>query len=212
LYLKASNGAPGSERLLLEEVKAPAFPEDWSRDGRFLLYMVYDPKTGRDLWAVDMNEKPLTPRPFVNTSFDERSGQFSPDGHWLAYQTDESGRPEVVVVSFPDPTERRNVSTSGGAQPRWRSDGKELYFVASDGSLMAAPITIARQAHGSRIEVGAPVSLFQTLILGGGDANVNTQYAVSRDGRFLISQPAESATTPITLILNWKPPASEITR
>jgi Tol biopolymer transport system component len=145
LYLKASNGAPGSERLLLE--KAPAFPEDWSRDGRFLLYMVYDPKTGRDLWAVDMNEKPLTPRPFVNTSFDERNGQFSPDGHWLAYQTDESGRPEVVVVSFPDPTERRNVSTSGGAQPRWRSDGKELYFVASDGRLMAAPITIARQAR-----------------------------------------------------------------
>jgi Tol biopolymer transport system component len=210
LYLKASNGAPGSERLLLE--KAPAFPEDWSRDGRFLLYMVYDPKTGRDLWAVDMNEKPLTPRPFVNTSFDERNGQFSPDGHWLAYQTDESGRPEVVVVSFPDPTERWNVSTSGGAQPRWRSDGKELYFVASDGRLMAAPITIARQAHGSRFEVGAPVSLFQTLMVGGGDANVNTQYAVSRDGRFLISQREESATTPITLILNWKPPASEITR
>ncbi len=210
LYLKASNGAPGSERLLLE--KAPAFPEDWSGDGRFLLYMVYDPKTGRDLWAVDMNEKQLTPRPFVNTSFDERNGQFSPDGHWLAYQTDESGRHEVVVVSFPDPTERRNVSTSGGAQPRWRSDGKELYFVASDGRLMAAPITIARQAHGSRIEVGAPVSLFQTLMVGAGAATVTTQYAVSRDGRFLISQPAESATTPLTLILNWKPPASEIAR
>jgi hypothetical protein len=211
LYLKASNGAPGSERLLLEKTP-PAFPEDWSGDGRFLLYMVYDPKTGRDLWAVDMNEKPLTPRPFVNTAFDERNGQFSPDGHWLAYQTDLSGRAEVVVASFPDPTEKWNVSTSGGAQPRWRSDGKELYFVAPDGWLMAAPITIARQAHGSRIEVGAPVSLFQTRMVGDGDANVMHQYAVSRDGRFLISQREESATTPITLILNWKPPASEITR
>lgn len=209
LYLKPSNGAPGSERLLLEKT---AIPEDWSRDGRFLLYMVVDPKTGRDLWAVDMTEKPHTPRPLVNTSFEERNGQFSPDGHWLAYQTDESGRFEVVVVSFPDPTERRPVSTSGGIQPRWRSDGKELYFVASDGRLMAAPITIARQAHGSRIEVGAPVSLFQTRMVGSDAATGRVQYAVSRDGRFLISQPAESATTPITLILNWKPPASEITR
>ena len=71
----------------------------------------------------------------------------------------------------------------------------------------AAPITIARQAHGSRIEVGAPVSLFQTLMVGDGASTVTTRYAVSRDGRFLISQPAESATTPITLILNWKAPA-----
>jgi serine/threonine protein kinase/Tol biopolymer transport system component len=210
LYLKPSNGAPGSERLLLEQ--APAFPEDWSRDGRFLLYMVLDPKTGLDLWTVDMTEKQRTPRPLVNTSSEERNGQFSPDGHWLAYQTHESGRPEVVVVSFPDPTEKRRVSTSGGTQARWRADGKELYFVASDGRLMAAPITIARQAGGSRIEVGAPVSLFQTRMVGPGAATGRAQYAVARDGRFLISQPEESATTPITLILNWKPPASEITR
>jgi Tol biopolymer transport system component len=210
LYLKPSNGAPGSERLLLE--KAPAFPDDWSRDGRLLLYEVLDPKTGHDLWAMDMTEKQRTPRPVVNTSYTERNGQFSPDGHWLAYQTNESGRPEVVVVPFPDPTEKRLVSTSGGTQPRWRSDGEELYFVASDGRLMAAPIAIARQANGTRIEVGAPVSLFQTRMVGSGAATGRAQYAVARDGRFLISQPEESATTPITLILNWKPPASVLTR
>jgi Tol biopolymer transport system component len=85
LYLKPSNGAPGSERRLLE--KAPAIPQDWSRDGRFLLYMVVDPKTGPDLWALDMTDKQRTPRAVVDTSFDERNGQFSPDGHWLAYET-----------------------------------------------------------------------------------------------------------------------------
>jgi Tol biopolymer transport system component len=177
-----------------------------------LLYEVLDLKTGHDLWAMDMTEKQRTPRPVVNTSYTERNGQFSPDGHWLAYQTNESGRPEVVVVPFPNPTEKRLVSTSGGTQPRWRSDGEELYFVASDGRLMAAPIAIARQANGTRIEVGAPVSLFQTRMVGSGAATGRAQYAVSRDGRFLISQPEESATSPITLILNWKPPASVLTR
>jgi hypothetical protein len=114
-----------------------------------------------------------------------------------------------VVVSFSNPTEKSTVSTSGGTQPRWRADGKELYFVAPDGKLMAAPITTTRHADGSRIEVGAPVPLFQTRMA---DSGAALQYAVARDGRFLISQPEESATTPITLILNWKPPASEIAR
>ena len=112
-------------------------------------------------------------------------------------------------MPFPDLTERRPVSTSGGTQPRWRADGKELYFVATDGKLMAAPITTTRHADGPRIEVSAPVPLFPTRMA---DSGPSIQYAVARDGRFLISQPEESATTPITLILNWKPPASEITR
>jgi hypothetical protein len=115
-------------------------------------------------------------------------------------------------VSFPNPTEKWRVSTSGGAQPRWRSDGKELYFVATDGKLMAAPIMTTRHADGSRIEVGSPVSLFQTRMADSGYGNATVQYAVARDGRFLISQPKESATSPLTLILNWKPPASEIAR
>jgi Tol biopolymer transport system component len=148
-------------------------------------------------------------RAVVNTPSDERNGQLSPDGHWLADETNASGRFEIVVVSFSNPTEKSTVSTSGGTQPRWRADGKELYFVESDGRLMAAPITTTRHADGSRIEVGAPVSLFQTRIA---DSGPSVQYVVARDGRFLISQPAESATTPITLILNWKPPASEFSR
>jgi hypothetical protein len=127
----------------------------------------------------------------------------------LPTKPNESGRFEIVVVSFPNPTEKSTVSTSGGTQPRWRADGKELYFVAPDGTLMAAPIT-TRQADGPRIEVGARVSLFQTQMADSRGGSI--QYAVARDGRFLISQPEESATSPITLILNWKPPASEIIR
>jgi Tol biopolymer transport system component len=212
LYLKASNGSRGSERQL--PGGAPAFPQDWSSDGRFLLYMLVDTKTGGDLWALDMTGNQRTPRAVVNTPYEERNGQFSPDGHWLAYQTNASGRPEIVAVPFPDPTETLPVSTSGGTQPRWHRDGKELYFVAPDGELMAAPITFKNQANGSRMEVGVPVPLFRTrIIVSGAAANLRAQYAVSRDGRFLISQPAESAPTPITLILNWKPPAnSETTR
>jgi Tol biopolymer transport system component len=206
LYLKALNGAPGSETEL--PGGALTIPQDWSSDGRFLLYMLVDPKTKADLWALDMTSNQRTPRAVVNTRHEERNGQFSPDGHWLAYQTDESGRPEIVVVPFPDLTERVLVSRSGGTQPRWHPSGKELYFVALDGQLMAAPITFKNQADGSRMEVGPPDPLFRTQIVFGAATNMKAQYAVSRDGRFLISQPAESATTPITLILNWKPPAA----
>jgi Tol biopolymer transport system component len=207
LYLKRSNGPRGSERRL--PGGAFAVPQDWSSDGRFLLYTLVDPKTGADLWALDMTGNQRTARAVVNTPYEERNGQFSPDGHWLAYQTNESGRPEIVAVPFPDPTETLRVSTSGGTQPRWHRDGKELYFVAPDGELMAAPITFKNQANGSRMEVGVPVPLFRTRIMvSGAAANLKAQYAVSRDGRFLISQPAESATTPITLLLNWKPPAN----
>jgi Tol biopolymer transport system component len=207
LYLLPANGSPGSEKLLLGG--APTFPQAWSSDERFLVYLVLDDKTGRDLWAMDMTSNERMTRAVVNTPSDERNGQLSPDGHWLAYETNASGRFEIRVVSFPNPTETSTVSTSGGTQPRWRLDGKELYFVATDGKLMAAPITTTRHADGSRIEVGAPVPLFQTRMA---DIGPSLQYAVARDGRFLISQPSESATTPITLILNWKPPASEITR
>jgi len=148
-------------------------------------------------------------RAVVNAPYEERNGQLSPDGHWLAYQTNESGRPEIVAVPFPDPTETWPVSTSGGTQPRWHPDGKELYFVALDGTLMAVPITIGNHARGSKMEVGSPVALFQTgIVSASAAANMKPQYAVSRDGRFLISRPEETTTSPITLILNWSPPAA----
>ena len=203
LYRKPSNGV-GSEELLLESPKAKV-AQDWSRDGRFLLYYDVDPKSGRDLWALDLNSKERKPNAVANTPFEESMAEFSPDGHFVAYQTNESGSFQIVVKTFPQATGKWQVSTGGGVSPRWRVDGNELYFIAPDGKLMAAPVT----ASGSVFEPRTPVALFQTHIFSGGTAaNNRHQYAVSRDGRFLINQSVEESTTsPITLILNWHSPA-----
>ena len=177
-------------------------PLDWSKDGRFLLYSQGDPKTGGDLWALPMTGNDRKPVVVANTAFEERQGQFSPDGRWVAYQTNESGSSfEIVVQAFPEPSGKWQVSTGGGTQPRWRADGKELYFIAPDRKLMAVPVAVL----GSAFEAGKPVALFATRILGGG-GQFKPQYAVSRDGRFLINQVVEESTAaPITLILNWHP-------
>jgi len=205
LYLKPFNGVGSGE--LLVKTAYPTSPLDWSPDGRFLLYWESDPKTAGDLWVLEMSGSERKPRVVVNTPFEERRGQFSPDSRWLAYETNESGRFEIVVQPFPELTGKWQVSTGGGTEPRWRADGKELYYIAPDGKMMAARVTtLTNNRRGdSRFEAGAPVALFPTRIVGGANA-FKAQYAVSRDGRFLINtQVDESNTTPITLILNWHP-------
>ena len=113
----------------------------------------------------------------------------------------ESGRFEVVVQSFPDVGGKWQISTAGGVAPRWRADGKELYFLAPDATMMAAPISAA----GASFEAGTPVPLFRSRIVEAGSAAATRpQYAVARLGRFLINRPAADTTaSPITLILNW---------
>jgi Tol biopolymer transport system component len=134
----------------------------------------------------------------ATTPFDENFGQFSPDGKWVAYQTTESGRSEIVVQSFPDPSTRRQVSSDGGSAPRWRRDGKELYFVSSDSRLMAVTLEIS---PGS-VEPAAPVALLQTRLAG----VPKHQYSVAADGRLLINEVVDdSASSLLTLILNWRP-------
>ena len=141
---------------------------------------------------------------FLNTEFDERHGQFSPDGRWIAYRSNESGRYEIYVRSFSGPDGQWQISTAGGIAPRWRHDGKELYYIAPDGKLMAVPI----RGQGTTLEPGTPVALFQTRIVGGGTYPNRQQYDVASDGRFLINVSTDDATaSPITLLLNWKPPA-----
>jgi Tol biopolymer transport system component len=203
LYLKPASGTGPEEPLLTETVNNKVL-QDWSSDGRFLLYYEVDPKTGRDLWVLDLTAKERKPRVFANAPFDETMAQFSPDGHWVAYQTNESGQPEIVVQPFPEPNGKWQVSTSGGSSPRWRPDGKELYFVAKDGKLMAVPIKVS----GSTFDYGIPQGLFSPRFVSGTIFTINKpQYDVARDGRFLINQSMEeSSTAPITLILNWKPP------
>ena len=108
----------------------PKSPLAWSPDGRVLLYAIQHPKTGLDLWALPLagDRKPF---PVVQTPFDETAGQFSPNGRWVAYQSNESRQVEIYVRPFPGPGSQWQVSTAGGSQPRWRPDGKELFYVAA---------------------------------------------------------------------------------
>jgi hypothetical protein len=165
-----------------------------------ILYKQFDPITGAtDLWAIP-TEGGRVPMPVANTPSAERDGQFSPDSKWIAYESDESGAAEVYIQPFPGPGPKVRVSTNGGAQVRWRRDGKELFYIAPDESLMAVPIDSVRGAPSVR----TPMTLFQTRI-----APTRTisrqQYVVAPDGqRFLIAITDEPPASPITLIVNWK--------
>lgn len=142
------------------------------------------------------------PQVFLNTGFDEGQGQFSPDGRWVAYISNESEEYQIYVRPFPGPGGQWQISTAGGTQPRWRPDGKELYYIAPDGKLMAASVV----ARGATLEPGTPAALFQTRITRGvgSGAILRPQYDVAPDGRFLINVTTEEATaSPITVILNW---------
>ena len=203
LYLKVASGA-GAEEVLL------AFPQtkvanDWSADGRFLLYYSLDPQTNADLWVVPL-EGNRTPWVFLKTPFDERHGTFSPDGRWVAYTSNESGRNEIYIRPFAGPAASGAAApAAGGTYPRWRWDGAELYYLEPTGTLMAAPIAVT----GAILTPGAPVALFPTHIYGGGTDNAQgRQYDVNRDGRFLINTVLDEAAAPITLLLNWQPEAT----
>jgi Tol biopolymer transport system component len=200
-YVKAANGA-GSEELLLESSQSKT-ANSWSPDGRFLLYRTVDPKTLSDLWVLPM-EGDRKPFAFLVTPFEEYTPQFSPDGKWVAYQSTESGRWEIYVRPFPGPGGQWQISTSGGSQVRWRRDGRELYYIAPDGALMAAAVAV----NGTTFEPGVPAALFRPRIWGGGsNTNNGQQYDVAADGRFLINvSTGVDATAPITLLMNWRPP------
>jgi Tol biopolymer transport system component len=194
----------GHEELLLESA-TQKYPTDSSADGHFILYDNEDRKNGFDVWVLPLQGE-RKPFPFVNTRFDEREGQFSPDGHWVAYQSDESGRLEVYVRPFLRPSTTMSVSTGGGVQPRWRGDGRELFYIAPDGDLMAASVAVGR--NGEDLKIGKPTSLFHTRIAGGTTAALGGylkhEYVVAPDGqRFLINTAESAATAPITVVLNW---------
>ncbi len=213
LYQKLASGAGVEEPLVpSDQTKSPY---SWSADGRFLLYLILDPQANADLWVVPMMGD-RTPSVFLETPYRETYGVFSPDGQWVAYQSDESGRPDIYVRPFVPPDAARRatgaavgqwqVSTAGGVFPAWRPDGRELYYLNAAGAMMAAPITVT----GATLEPGAPVALFPTRIYGGGvDAQQGRQYDVARDGRFLINTELDSADTPITLLQNWNPEAKK---
>jgi Tol biopolymer transport system component len=200
LYEKPSIG--GSETLL-EGSEQKQYPTSWSRDGRFLAYsQLGGPKNGTYIGTLSMTGERKS-QLFLKTGFDTHGGQFSPDGRWMAYQSNQSGRFEIYVCPFPEAGGQWQVSTAGGTGPRWRADGRELYYLAQDGILMAVPTT----THGSTFEAGTPVPLFSPRIASSRETPL-PQYDVAPDGRFLINVTVENVPTPpITLLQNWKPPA-----
>jgi Tol biopolymer transport system component len=194
------SAADGPEDVLFASpnVKVPC---DWSPDGRFLAYYVPNPKSGTDLWVLPRDTR--VPILFLGTAANELWGQFAPNGHWMAYQSNETGRYEIYIRPFPSGGGPTLISTAGGVYPRWSRDGKELYFIAPDATMMAVSI----RATATTIDAGAPAVLFQTHRLGGGSNVIGRshQYDVAADGRFLINVDADSSASPITLLLNWKP-------
>jgi Tol biopolymer transport system component len=203
LFEKPANGAADEQPLLV--TPQDKSPLDWSPDGRVLLYASQDPKNQSDLWALPLTGE-RKPFPIVQTSFDEVHGQFSPDGRWLAYASNESGRYEVYARSFPDAGGKFQLSTGGGIYPRWRRDGRELYYITPDNRMMAVPIELAPATR--TLNPGSPVALFASRLATQGSAGLagfgsKAQYAVARDGRFLLNVAAEDTTSPITIVLNW---------
>jgi dipeptidyl aminopeptidase/acylaminoacyl peptidase len=173
-------------------------PDDWSRDGRYLVETVIDTKTGNDLWVLPTfgDKKPF---PYLRTEFNEEFARVSRDGQFLAYQSNESGRTEVYAQTFPVPGAKWPISSGGGFRPVWSRDGRELFFMSSNLRDMMA---VAVRNNGGKLEAGIPKMLF-TASLAFASAG-NARYDVAPDGRFLIPAIAEqSAAAPMTVVVNW---------
>jgi dipeptidyl aminopeptidase/acylaminoacyl peptidase len=194
IYQRPANMG-GPEQILLQLGAKPiVYPSDWSADGRYLAYYRTDDTTQLDIWVLPLfgDRKPF---PYVHGDFNESQGQFSPDGRWMAYVSDESGTQQVYIQSFPALTGKEQVSTAGGSEPRWRRDGKELFYVAADRKLMSVPVK-----SGTTLQADAPRALFETTLP---FAPARQNYSVSPDGqRFLLNTPA-GTTSPIIIVENW---------
>ena len=204
LYQKPADGS-GTEALLLHSADNKR-PTAWSPDGRVILYA--SALNNGDLMVLPMTGTgDREPFAFLSTPFNEAQGVFAPDGTWVAYQSNESGRNEIYVRPFPGPGGQWQISTGGGTSPRWRKDGKELYYLSPDNKMMAVPVAIQRTAQGGTFVPGTPTALFQTHI-GLAPGTNKPNYDVARDGRFLINTALDDTSTePIHLLLNWKPPS-----
>lgn len=193
LYQKAASGAGNDEALLKSDY--PKNPNDWSADGRFILY-----QTGTDLWILPLSGE-QKPFPFLQTEFTEGWARFSPDGKWIAYNSNESGTWQVYVQSFPASGGKWMISTDGGAQPQWRRDGKELFYISSNRKLMAVDVT----GNGSTFEAGVPKPLFDLRLQTPALPGPRNYYIAAADGkRFLVTSVSEErVTTPTTVVMNW---------
>ncbi len=196
LYLKDTNGA--QEEKPIPQDGVDRFPTDWSRDGKYILY-----ERGADLWFVTIPE--LHPTQFLKASSTLKGGRFSPNGKWVAYSSNESGRWEVYVTSFPGAQGKWQVSNAGGVEPKWRGDGKELFYLSPESKMMAVAVKTD-----SNFDPGTPAVLFQANPREMLATSEQFSYEVSHDGqKFLINTHLKTAMTPLSIVLNWSTKAKE---
>jgi len=199
--MRPNPGAPIEEILTERQLpEGNVLSSDWSPDGRFVLYHTSTIETGYDIFALPLSGA-RAPVPVARTTSNEIQGVASPDGRWVAYASDESGRYEVYVQAFPAPGagQKTIISTRGGVQPRWSRDGRELFYLQLDGTLMSVTIR-ARPS-----DAAAPTPLFKSPIKMAAVSPYRMDYVPARDGkRFLMKVPVEGATPlEITVVLNW---------
>jgi eukaryotic-like serine/threonine-protein kinase len=192
LYLKTTDGAQ-EERPIESTPAEDKFPSAWSRNGKYILYA-----RGTNLWFLTFPD--LRSQLFLKVPSAIKNGQFSPDGKWVAYASNESGKWEIYITSFPDAHGKWQVSNGGGDQPRWRGDGKEIFYLAADGKILAVPVK-----EGANFNPGAPIALFQANQRALVATSELLAYDVTPDGqRFLINTHVKNGEIqPMSVVLNW---------
>jgi len=209
IYQKPSNGAGGEELLLASETSdTPIYPTSWSSDGKFILYARGDPGSlsQGDIWVLPLAGD-RKPRLFVKTQVATYDGQFSPDARWVAYTSKESGREEVYVIPFDAsrvlnpvpgsvsrPDSRWQISPGGGRCPRWRRDGKEIFYLTPDNQIMAAEV----EAKGNSLEARKAQPMFRAAA-----ARFFSPYDVTPDGKRFVINTLSNTNAPLTLVVNW---------
>jgi Tol biopolymer transport system component len=198
IFHKRSSGTAAEQVWF--SIRANLITTDWSADDRHIVFTNVSSQGGFNIWTVDTSDQ-AKPTLAVQSSLNALHGKLSPDGRSLAYASDESGQWQVYVQRFPDSEDRRQISANGGSEPRWRRDGRELFFLSSDMKIMSAAIP---RGDAFAAEAPAPTPLFQTRVpLTGNPYRVN--YAVSGDGqRFLVNVAVgEGLSAPLTVLQNW---------
>ena len=196
LYVQAANGS-GQPALQVTATDSNMMPYAWSHDGKFVVFAQgTSAGTTRDIWLLPLDGD-RTPVPYLNTAAYEDFPQLSPDSRWMSYASNESGQAQVYIEAIPRNGTRVQVSTAGGSQPRWRHDGRELFYVSDDGTMMAATIQMA----GASIEAGPPVVLFE----GAPATRQNSfQYQPTADGQGFLAIVDAGITPRLTVVLNWR--------
>jgi eukaryotic-like serine/threonine-protein kinase len=199
IYWKASNGALGEERVL--ESKHLELPVGWSPDQKYLVYEDSAPSTDYDFWLLPLTGEARTPQPYIVGSGNQQFGGVSPDGRWFVYESDETGRHEIYVQSFPSAGSKWQITNEGGFQPQWRRDGRELFYLAPNRKIMAVATELSPTFH-----AGAPQPLFEAPINMNGIEDSSARFTFSSDGQrvLVIAEVGEKGVSSgIRVVANW---------